>query len=234
MKHPKIKFAINKSLDKRMTYEFLKEGTKAGLNFAEDVLKTHPDLKIDQQLQGKEKISVINKYVDQYYDENRDSLLLAKKTFQKEWDIYEGNFFQAAERVFGRFSWPKGQYKGFISIIPPGPRFLGTKTWQTPYQAPQYFKAQVIHEMLHFQFFNLASKIKVSDQLTEDQLWHLSEIFNDIVQREPEFEKIQGYKKNIGYPDHIPIHKKYLSIWQISKDAKSFILNSRKEIRKDF
>lgn len=234
MGYPKIKFAINKSLDKRMTYEFLREETKAGLNFAEDVLKIHPDLKIAQQLQGKEKMSLINNYVDKYYDENRNSLFLAKNTFQKEWDIYEETIFQASERIFGRLSWPKGQYKGYISIIPSGPRFIGTKTWQTPYQTPQYFKTQVIHEILHFQFFNLVSKLKVSNQLTEGQLWHLSEIFNDIVQREPEFEKIQGYKKNIGYPDHIPIHKKYLSIWQISKDAKSFILHSRKEIRKDF
>ncbi len=234
MSYPKIKFAINKSLDKRMTYEFLKDGTKAGLNFAEGVLKIHPDLKIAQRLQGKEKISAINKYVDKYYDENSNSLLLAKSTFQKEWDVYEKNFFQAAEGVFGRISWPKGQYKGFISIIPSGPRFIGTKTWQTPYLTPQYFKAQVIHEVLHFQFFNLVNKLKISDQLTEDQLWHLSEIFNDIVQREPEFEKIQGYKKNIGYPDHISIHKKYLSIWQRSKNAKLFILNAMKEIRKDF
>lgn len=224
---PKVRFDINPEIDTRMIWEFLKDGQKGGFDFAAEVIKNHPKLKRNQSK------TEVQKYVKEYYNEHLRELEKFKSDVVRRWQRIEPDFYKAVAKYFEGLSWPDGKYVGYISINPCGPRFLSNKTWQTPYFWSSSSVGQIIHEMLHFIFFEQAKKIK-NTHFEKDQLWHLSEIFNDIIQKEPEFVKIQGYVPEISYPDHQKIHNKYLKIWEQGKTAKSFITNSVTAIKKDF
>ncbi|MDD3480872.1 MAG: hypothetical protein PHW75_01430 [Patescibacteria group bacterium] len=224
---PKIKFEFDQKLDTEMLWEFLGDAKKGGFDFSAEVIKNHPALKNNT---SKE---VVKKYVANYYRKHEKELRDAKKDIEKRWKTVESEFYKATDKYFEKLSWPKGKYIGYISINPCGPRFLPNKTWQTPYFWPKEAIGQIIHEMLHFLFFEQATKVK-NTHFKKDQLWHLSEIFNDIIQKEKEFVQIQGYIPEISYPDHNRLHKKYLLIWKKNKTARKFIENSTAEIKKDF
>lgn len=213
---PHVKFRLNRGLDKQMIAELLKYGEKAGFNFAKEVISDHPKLK------GKENNrEFINSYVDDYYSQNKRMLLGTKKIFQEKWNKVEKDFLELSKRLFGKQPWPKGKYNGYISIIQCGPRFLKTKEFQSSYKWEPNIIPQVIHEMLHFQFYE-AVRLSGS-KFSEEKIWTLSEVFNDIVQNEKDFVKLQGYKVGISYPDHKKEHQKYKALWHRSDSVKDFI-----------
>jgi hypothetical protein len=228
MTHPKIKFRFNKDLDKKMLFEFLGAGIKAGSDFSAAIVENHPGLK------GKSLKREVVEYVDRYYVAHRKKIINSEDIIQKSWREIENIFFSLVPRYIPDVAWPEGKYVCYISIDPIGPRFLSNCTWQTPYLWPDQAKGQIIHELLHFIFYEQMSKIKVARDLTNDQRWHLSEIFNDVIQKENEFVKIQGFVPEICYPDHRKVHPKYLKMWRGSPRAKDFIKYAAKEIIEDF
>jgi hypothetical protein len=224
--YPHVTFHLSKILDKRMTREFLDSSKKAGLDFAGNILEIHPDLKKYYELNKNKRIKFIDDYVDNYYLKNQKELLNAKRLFQDEWDQVEVDFFQETDKIFANLPWPEGSYQGFISIIPCGPRFLETKEFQSCFLWEENIVGQVIHELLHFQFYNQIGQIPEVEKANSERIWQLSEIFNDIIQSESEFVRLQGYISSISYPDHKKSYKKYEKIWEETKDAKEFILRS--------
>lgn len=225
---PKISFEINKELDKDTLFEFLGSGIKAGSDFTGAVIEFHPELK------NSNSRTEVSKYVDEYYEEHAAEIMSAREGIQADWGKIEKDFFNITSKYFNNLTWPEGKYVGYVAINPIGPRFISNCTWQTPYLWPGQAKGQIIHELLHFIFYEQMSKIPAARGLTNDQRWHLSEVFNDIVQKEPELVKLQGYEPQIYYPDHAKVYQKYLKIWQRDKATASFICSSVNEIKKDF
>lgn len=216
MKKPHVTFHLNRALDKTMVVEFLKFGEKAGFDFEKEVVKDHPNLK------GKGKdLDYIGRYVDTFYDSNKDLLTQAKKDFQKKWDGVEDNFYKLVDSIFDGQSWSQGKYRGYISIIQCGPRFLDTKEFQSSYKWERNIISQVIHEMLHFQFYEMVKNEGIDAD--EDKIWKMSEIFDDIVQKEEPFVKLQGYAVGVSYPGHASEFEKYKKIWDETHSAKKFI-----------
>ncbi len=225
-KHPHIIFCLNKELDKDMIKEFLEYPKKAGMDFAAEILEIHPKLKEYYGLKPKEQKALISDYSDLYYLEHSGDLEKAKKSFQKKWDKVENIFFIETDKVFNNLSWPEGKYRGFISIITAGPRFLETKEFQSFYGWERNIIGQVVHEMLHFQFYNQLSFIKEAKTIDKEERWQLSEIFNDIIQAEPDFVKVQGYTPKVPYPEHRDLVEKYKKIWARTQNVNEFIIKS--------
>jgi len=225
-KHPHVIFSLNKKLDKEMIKEFLEYPEKAGMNFSAEILEIHPKLKEYYGLKPKEQKTLINDYTDSYYSNHKEDLEKSKKTYQNKWDKVENIFYIETDKLFNNFSWPEGKYRGFISIITAGPRFLETKEFQSFYGWEKNIIGQVVHEMLHFQFYNQLSFIKEAKTIDKEELWQLSEIFNDIIQAEPGFVKIQGYTPRVSYPEHRNLVEKYKKSWDRAQNVSQFIVDS--------
>ena len=224
---PKVKFQINKALDKKMLFEFLGAGIKAGSDFSAAIVEYHPGLK------GKRLKGEVDEYVDRYYAAHRKKIFDSKNKIHKSWREVECDFFSLVPKYFPDVAWPEGKYICYVAIDPVGPRFLSNCTWQTPYLWPDQAKGQIVHELLHFIFYAQIKLLPQNQMLNQEQRWHLSEIFNDVIQKENEFVKIQAYVPEICYPDHQKVHSKYLKIWKAGPKAKDFITTATTEIIKD-
>lgn len=226
-KYPHIIFKLNKKLDQEMASYFLVQAKpeKAGIDFGQEIFGSHPALK---KFNTKAKIE---NYVDEFYESHKAELENSKKDFQTTWDKVEPDFFKAADRIFSNLTWADGKYEDYISILPIGPRFIDSKTFQTCWLWQKNLIGQVIHEMLHFQFYNA---LGYDEEPDDDEIWHLSEIFNDIIQNEPELASIQGYAPKIMYPEHEKVFEKYKTIWQETHSVQDFALKALPEIKRDF
>lgn len=230
LRHPHITFHLNEKLDKTIMLKFFINGKKAGFDFKKEIISLHPDTKKFDQLTSKGKLKLaVDNFVVNFYKMNKNKLINTKLKFQKIWNLVEDDFFKETDNIFDKLDWPGGKYIGYISILPIGARFLQDKTFQSCWLWKKNLKAQVIHELLHFQFYNLVEKITGKNQEENEKIWKLSEIFNDIVQRKDEFVKLQGYAPKIGYPEHKHEYNRYSKIWQKEMKARSFIKEALKK-----
>ena len=96
------------------------------------------------------------------------------------------------------------------------PRFLENKTFQIPYRHrfPNYVPVVIAHEMLHFMFYDYFYQRYPKYNKPEKNffVWHISEIFNTLIQNSPEW--LRYFKrKSMGYPEHEKIVKKLGREW---------------------
>ncbi|MBU4360880.1 hypothetical protein KKC16_02075 [Patescibacteria group bacterium] len=226
---PKILYKLNKVLDKNMALAFL--GIKAGgIDFSNGIVNVHPELKgINRQSKVKQQ-ETINSHFDNFYKEHNEYLNKRVDEFQKDWDKLEKKYFQAVAKIFKNYSWSKGKYIGYLSIIDCNPRFLNNKTFQVFYFHPEGVVSVTAHELLHFMFYDYCIKkhSKIFKKLNTDNgiFWDLAEIFNAVILAQPEFVKIHKIKKQANYP----VHKKYIPIlkrlWTKEQDIDKWIVKS--------
>ncbi|MFH1956399.1 MAG: hypothetical protein ABIJ28_02015 [Patescibacteria group bacterium] len=207
MYYPKVKFSTNKNLDKHIAIEFLSHNFRGGIDFSQCIFGSQPGIK-----------NSISCYIDNFYKYHQKSFKKISYKFQKVWLEMASDFFNAADTVFSRHKWPKGKYIGYISIFNCGPRFLDDKTFQIFYRHDRnYAVFCVAHEMLHFIFYDYIEKKRkdVKNKLTEDQLWRISEIVNEVLLR-PEYlgKSLNISKRYKGYPDFIPIANKIVKMFK--------------------
>jgi len=201
MEYPKIKFSLNKSLDKRMAIEFLSHNHHGGINFAQGILGIHPGIK-----------KSIFSYIDNFYKQHRPQLLKSAINFQKLWDLKSKEFFTATDITFNNHPWPNGEYIGYISIFTCGPRFLHDKTFQVFYKNNEETAVFcTAHEILHFLFYDYIEKKRknLKKKLSEEKLWRISEIVNEVLLDPQYLGRTLDLKKKLpGYPEFVPIAEK--------------------------
>ena len=96
------------------------------------------------------------------------------------------------------------------------PRFLEDKTFQIPFwhRTPGYVPVVIAHELLHFMFYDYFYARYPKYNRSADNLfaWHVSEIFNTLVQNSPAW--LASFKqKSLGYPEHTKIVKQLSRVW---------------------
>jgi hypothetical protein len=191
--YPKLKFQLNKDLDKKVCRNFIKLSI-AGLDFRKEILKVHP------VLNNISKKKEINKYIDKYYKKYRKKLLKQKEIFDKFWKKNNKNFFKKVDKIFKNHRWPKGKYICYLSIFPCGPRFLKDKTFQSFYKYPlKIFLQQIIHEMFHFIFYDYVYThySKYKSKKYQQKLWEISEAFNQAILNQRIYPRLNGLTKKI-------------------------------------
>jgi len=222
----KIRFYLNKNLDKFMTAQFLNEKA-AGVDFGKGIVKLHPDLANIVEMDEKQKKLVINKYFDEYYKKHKSDLRERLSLFRREWRKIEKSFFGISESLFNGFSFQKGMYVAYLSIIDCNPRFLESKTFQVFYRKDINDAIYTIaHELLHFIFFDFLNQklSKESKILSEEKIWDLSEIFNVILLKSDVFKGLIDKKAVKPYPDHEKYLPFFEKAYRESVNTKDFIL----------
>jgi len=208
---PKLKVLLNQDLDVEVCRKFLyyKNG---GVDFGKGIKRVHPNLKEDR----------IEEYFSEYYKSNSLRLNEVAIKNQKDWDRIEAKFYGACDKYFENNSWPTGSYEAYLSIIDCNPRFVENKTFQVYWRHRTGFVGVSVHEMLHFLFYDLVLKLMPNIDLKNKYLWKISEIFNDLIMREPEFLEI-AQSKSLQYPALLGMQEKLRSVWNSNKNANNFI-----------
>jgi len=222
----KLRFYLNKELDKCMAEQFLNL-RGGGIDFGKEIIKIHPQLKSVKSLENTaQKEKIIHVYFDNYYQKHRMAMLSKLELLQDAWRKQEQKYITTTEDFFGGFQFQKGKYIAYASIINCNPRFLESKTFQFFYRKSIADATHTIaHELLHFIFFDFIEKKlkKEAKHLSENQLWDISEIFNVIVLKSPRYHRIINQKFVIPYPDHRHYIRQFEKVYKNSQNAEEFI-----------
>ena len=230
MKKNKLIFKLDKTLDKKMAFEFLniKQG---GVDFSDGIIGVHPELECLKKTKTKDKIvEIINKHFDFFYKKHSNYLLKKTVEFNEEWSSVEDKFFKEVDEVFKNKIQTKSVYEGFISIIDCNPRFIKDNSFQVFYFHPPGVKYVASHEIMHFIFYEYAQKSlpNIFKELNTEKgiFWDLAEMFNAIILSLPEFKKIHNVENISCYPDHEK-HLNYLSkLWFKNPSIDEWLIKS--------
>lgn len=225
----KLRFYLNKNLDKCMAKEFLNI-CGGGIDFGKGIIKTHPQLKSVKPLKDiTQREKTISVYFDNYYKINKEEISCKLKLVRDSWYKKEKKYISVTEDFFGGFRFSKGKYIAYASIINCNPRFLESKTFQFFYKKPLADAIYTIaHELLHFIFFDFLEKKfkKETKYLSENQLWDLSEIFNVVILKSSRYRHIINQKFVTPYPDHQHYIPQFKKAYKNSHNAEEFIRRS--------
>jgi len=220
--HPKIKFEIKSKKDVETFFAFLRDSKyDNGRSFDWAVLKYHPFFKKFRTKSGfKIENEIVQKYVNDFYNENKNIIKKNINLYEKNWRKKEKIFYKLVNKLFPKDKWPKGQYIAYATMWSMFPRFLEDKTFQIPhkYKDPKYVDAIIAHEMLHFIFYDYFYKNypKYKTGKHNFLVWHVSEIFNVLVQNSDDWMKVFKIK-SMAYPEHEKIVEKLEKKYKIMK-----------------
>ncbi len=223
--YPKLKVGINKEFDKIMCLKFLNK-QKAGIDFGAGIIKVHTGLQGIENKPLDDQEKQISNYFEEFYQSNIIELEKTRDKFTDDWNKIESDFFKLCNKYFGNLSWPEGRYIGFLSIISCNPRFLDEKTFQVYWKNKKGFVPVAVHEMLHFLFYHILLVNFPSVDVNNEEVWKLSEIFNILILKQPDFVEVTNDPNPSQYPDLLGLQNKLDPVWQETKNANSFLQKS--------
>jgi len=211
--NPKVKFKIDARKDLQTFKSFIKEaGFDDGRNLEWAIFRRHPQLRKIVKKEGGVDYHFIAKYIARIYKENARVAAANFKVYEINWRRKENRFFDLVKDLFYGRQWPKGKYIAYSTIWGMFPRFLEDKTFQIPikYKSKRYINVIIAHEMLHFMFYDYFRKNypRYKNPESSFYVWHVSEIFNSLVQNSPAWLNV-FVEKTMSYPEHEKIIAKF-------------------------
>jgi len=232
--YPKLKFKISCKKDVQAFFGFVKDAEyDSGRNLEWAIFKLYPIFK-KYKKDGSFNVSkkIVSDFVKNKYSQNATIIKKRLKLYKDNWKRVEKDYYHLVNQLIPLSYWPKGKYIAYPTIWGMFPKYLEDKTFLVPFQYKneQYINTIIAHEMLHFIFYNYFFKKypKYKNEKYDFFVWHISEIFNGLVQNSPQWLKV--FKtKSINYPEHNKIIKqlknKYYKkeIWDTDKIIKDII-----------
>lgn len=238
---PKLKFKIDCKKDIKTFFDFNNSADyDNGRTLEWAFFKKYPSLKKYKKRNilkiSREKVV---EFVESVYSKEEDIIAENMSLYQKNWQKKEKKFYNLTGRLFNNNFWPEGKYIVYPTIWGMFPRFLEDKTFQVPYKYKKrkYVDVIIAHEMLHFIFYDYF--YKKYPEYKKDKynffVWHISEIFNVLIQNSAEWLKVFKIK-TMDYPEHKEIIKKLedqyyresdFSVDNIVKDIIKLVKNSK-------
>jgi len=240
--YPKIKLRKSAKRDFKTLQAFAKEAifnNSRTLTWA--VFNKYPELKmyfnkeIHYQMKNEEGL---HNFINKLYRTRASSMEIAMIKHKKRWEQIAPKYFSLVDVLFDYRKWPPGKYIAFGTIWGMYPRFLDDKTFQIPYwhRKPRYAQVVIAHELLHFMFYDYfyASYPEYRRSKHNFFVWHVSEIFNTIVQNS--FPWLTCFKlKSPGYPEHKKIISRisrtfyHRSTWNLAELVEEIIKEVRQQ-----
>jgi len=209
MLYPRIKFRISAVQDFKTLCAFIKDAKyDNGRNLDWSIFSKYPQLKKQFDKDEHYKIKdekILRNFINRRYLVREKNMNRVMAQHKKRWEEIAPCFFSLVDTIFGGRTWPSGKYIAFGTIWGMYPRFLEDKTFQIPFwhRTPRYIPVVIAHELLHFMFYDYFYERYPKYYRPEDNLfvWHVSEIFNTIIQNSPIW--INSFRlKSLGYPEH--------------------------------
>ncbi|MFA6252156.1 MAG: hypothetical protein WCX74_02035 [Candidatus Paceibacterota bacterium] len=238
---PKISFKVDKEKDFLSYKAFLNDAEYNKLILDWAFFNKHPNLKnsikeSDGHFIGND--NSIKKFINEYYSNNLNSIKSNMKEYERIWNTKKDEYFKLVSELFSNDYWPKGEYVAYSTIWGLFPRFLEEKSFQIPaiYEKKDYIQVIIAHEMLHFIFYNYFLKNYPKYNMEGDDffIWHISEIFNSIIQNSKSW--LNEFKTEAQtYPEHDKIienlEKKYKN--SSNFETKELIEDILSEVKKN-
>ena len=204
--NPKVKFKIDPKKDLVTAKSFINESIfDDGRNLEWVFFKKYPELRGMVKDAKDTDYKFLNRFIAKKYKENREVAVNNFKNYEMDWQKIEKKYFVLVGDLFPGVVWPKGKYIAYATIWGMFPRFLEDKTFQIPikYRSRRYVSVIIAHEMLHFMFYEHIKRNypQYKDPEHSFLVWHISEIFNSLIQDSPTWLKVFK-KKTMPYPEH--------------------------------
>jgi hypothetical protein len=237
MHYPKLQFLVDTKKDIFTFFSFVENAQyDDGRSLEWAVFKYYPSLKSNFEgvkFIGKE--TDIEKFVSDQYEEKRSIAEKNMASYKKQWLEKEEAFRALIKELFPHTVWPEGKYTVYPTIWSMYPRFLEDKTFQVPLQTEKerYVNVIIAHEMLHFIFYEYFFQTypQYADKDHEFFTWHVSEIFNTVVQNSARWINVFELE-SMGYPEHEAIVKKLTERHTVSEhfDTNALIVDIVSEV----
>ncbi|MFH0928336.1 MAG: hypothetical protein V1821_02565 [bacterium] len=219
MPYPQVKFSVSQGQDFKTLRNFIKEAPYSNGRNLKWALHEFPKLLkllLERQISDKE----LKKFIAREYSSKTSSLKKALRKHEKGWKKIVPKYFLLVDALFSQRVWPRGKYIAYGTIWGMYPRNLEDKTFQIPFghKRPRYVPVVIAHELLHFIFYEYFYERFQKYHRKKDNffVWHVSEIFNTLVQNSPTWLKY--FKtKSMGYPEHEKIVKRLGRLWYSQK-----------------
>lgn len=223
MHAPNITFSIDPEKDIGTFFAFANETYDMEQALAWAFWKPFPESKAwfsENRFIGDRK--TVETFVREYYVKNGKAIKRNMDVVENMWRKKEKRFSELTEQLFPDAVWPKGTYECFSTIWGMYPRFLDDCSFQIPWNHPKpgYAIAVIPHEMLHFIWYTEFYKHHPEfTPGTEDDyfVWHVSELFNSIVQGLPHWVKVCE-QEPMTYPQHETILTQLKLIYRTKKN----------------
>lgn len=209
MPYPHVTFCKSAKQDFKTLCAFTKDAKyDNGRNLDWAVFNKYPYLKtqFDKDKHYKMKSEKTLRYfIYKIYRIKQIAMNIALIKHKKRWMKIAPCYFSLVNTLFKDRKWPSGKYIAFGTIWGMYSRFLKDRTFQIPFwhHTPRYVSVVIAHELLHFMFYDYFYERYPKHRRPEDNLfvWHISEIFNTIIQNSPTW--LSCFKmKSHGYPEH--------------------------------
>ncbi len=224
---PIVKFKISEKRDFDTVCAFAKDSKyDDGRSLQWATYDKYPELKelLEDGIIKNKK--ALRQFIHKEYMAKREGMLLALAVNKKHWEKIAQQYYSLVDGLFNHRPWPKGKYIAYGTIWGMYPRFLEDKIFLIPFKhrAPKYIPVVVAHELLHFMFYYYfySHYPKYRKPTNNYFVWHVSEIFNSIVQNSPTWLQL-FHQKSISYPEHAKVvsrlRRKYYrrSVWDIAE-----------------
>jgi hypothetical protein len=222
--YPKIKFSVNLKLEKdyfskrdRKIHKFL----PPGMNF---VLRKEFI---------KDKNKILDAYLENYYSDAKEFLANSVKKTEDKWRKVEKIFFKKVDKLFGGWPWPKGNYRGYVSVARNYPRYIKEKIFAFPASArlgrnPDVDLRVIAHEMLHFIEYDYLEKkfgLKPSECYSSDNtFWQFTENLNVLIENSNFWKEFGSGFERKPYDDCRKLYVKMKKIWDKDQNIDNLVV----------
>lgn len=209
MFYPNVTFRKSAKRDFETLRAFTKDAKyDNGRNLNWAVFNKYPQLKTQfdkDKYYRMKSAKTLRHFINEIYRVKRTTMDLALIKYRRRWIKIAPHYFSLVDALFCGRKWPRGKYIAFGTIWSMYPRFLKDKTFQIPFwhRTPRYVSVVIAHELLHFMFYDYFYTRYPKYRRLNDNffVWHVSEIFNTIVQNSLVW--LSCFKlKSLGYPEH--------------------------------
>lgn len=182
--YPKVRFAIDGQRDVQAFFGFLHDAEyDGGRVFRWGVTDSYNEVEL---LRGRHNVyprRSIEQFISAQYERHCVAMARSRQKYQRHWRAIEPTYQHLVDDLFPGLPWPKGLYTAFVTIWSVCPRNLNDKTFLVPLNG-RWRKVNVIiaHEMLHFIYYHYLRRQRVPFLNDDMFLWHVTEIFNAIIQ----------------------------------------------------
>ena len=221
--YPKIKFIINKDLDK--DHILKRDRNLAGFLPPGMSFVTRKEF-----IKNKDKI--LSAYVDEFYAAKIKHLRESVKDTKAKWSKVEKTFFRKVDHLFHNWPWPRGNYRGYVSIALSCPRNIKEKFFAFPQKI--YWPGMenrdlkvVAHEMLHFMEYDyLQNKFGLTpshDYSKDNTFWQFTENLNVLIENSDDWKEFNLGLKWKPYSDCAEMYKKMKKVWDKTPDVDALV-----------
>lgn len=196
---PKVKFGVSSfEGDFHILHDNLETGRKGGQSWAHLIYGAYPGL-ADALKGGEPTMEAERRFFSAVHTKEEALFEATAARFQDEWDAINDDAMRALSEIVEQ-DWPKGTHvSGYVSLIPFGPRTINERSFRIYYKATaQNMKATVVHELLHFIYFEKWKAVFPETNEREFNrpylVWQLSEMVTEILLNDARLQKVFAHR----------------------------------------